>query len=55
MQPEHNILQTVAVLLLIILAFSLVGSGDYADALERENARLRGAITVCHAAQGVQP
>jgi len=49
MKPEHNILQTVAFLLAIILLFSLMGSGDYADELELENARLRTQLKVAAA------
>lgn len=55
MKPEHNILQTVAILVAIILLFGLVGSGDYADELAIENARLRGIVSVCHATQEAQP
>lgn len=55
MKTEHNIVLTVAVLVAIILLFGLVGNGDYADALELENARLRGMVSACHATQEVQP
>ena len=44
---EHNIPQTLAVLLAIILLFALVGNGDYADELERENARLKAVAAHC--------
>ncbi len=52
---EHNILQTVAVLIALILLFGLVGSGDYADELAIENARLRGMVSACHATEEVRP
>lgn len=55
MKPEHNILQTVGILLAIILLFGLVGTGDYADELAAENARLRGALNVCHTTQETRP
>ena len=54
-QPEHNIIQTVAVLIALILLFGLVGNGDYADELALENARLRGVVSACHATQEVRP
>ena len=55
MDNQHNIPLTIAVLVALIVLFGFVGSGDYADALASENARLRGALSVCHAAQAVQP
>lgn len=47
--------QVALVLIIILLAFAAAGSGDYADAVALENAQLRGAISVCHAAQEVRP
>ncbi len=43
-------LKIIGVLCAILLAFSYAGNGDYADALAAENARLKGAIRVCHIA-----
>lgn len=41
-------LKIIGVIALILLAFGYAGRGDYQDALEKENARLKGAIAVCH-------
>ncbi|MDP2786641.1 MAG: hypothetical protein Q8O79_00980 [Pseudomonadota bacterium] len=46
--------QTGLVLLIIVLAFCAVGSGDYADALEHENARLKAAVGYCQLAQSLR-
>jgi hypothetical protein len=51
-------LKIISVIAAILLAFGYAGRGDYQDALERENASLKGAIKVCHAAvdqQGARP
>lgn len=55
MDNQHNILLTIAVLVALIVAFGFVGNGDYADELALENARLRGVVSACHAAQEVRP
>ena len=38
------------VLIIILLAFGAAGSGDYADALEAENARIQAAADRCRMA-----
>lgn len=57
MTPEKlkSRINTGLVLIIILLAFAAAGSGDYADAVEAENALLRGALSVCHSVQAVQP
>jgi hypothetical protein len=57
MTPEKlkSRIQVSLVLIIILLAFAAAGSGDYADAVALENAQLRGAVAVCHAAREVQP
>jgi hypothetical protein len=54
MKSEHNILQTVAILVAIILIFGLAGSGDYADELAAENARLKAAAAHCRLATAMR-
>jgi hypothetical protein len=47
-------IQVGLVLMIIVLAFAAVGSGDYADALEHENARLKTAVGHCQLAQSMR-
>lgn len=42
---------TILAILVILLAFAAVGSGDYADEVERENAVLRAALARAQLAQ----
>lgn len=42
------------VLLIILLAFGAAGSGDYADALEAENARLKASAAHCRLAASLR-
>lgn len=41
-------------LIVIALAFAAVGAGDYADEMERENARLKAAAARCQLAQSLR-
>lgn len=56
MTPEKlkSRIQVVLVLLIIVLAFAAAGSGDYADALEHENARLKAAAAHCRMATAMR-
>jgi hypothetical protein len=55
MNDKHNIPMTIAVVTVLIVLFGLVGGNDYAHELALENARLRGVVSACHAAQEVRP
>lgn len=50
MQNRKSPINTVLALLVIALAFAAAGSGDYADAKDRENARLKAAAARCQLA-----
>lgn len=56
MTPEKlkSRIQVGLVLLIIVLAFAAAGSGDYADALEHENARLKASVGHCQLAQSLR-
>jgi hypothetical protein len=45
---------TILALLVIALAFASAGSGDYADAKDHENARLKAAAARCQLANSLR-
>lgn len=52
---DLNPYEMVLILIILVLGFAAVGSGDYADAVERERDQLRAAVAGCRLAQTMRP